>query len=57
LTDDLSAVAAHGDTIVITHSDLGGAPFPALRPDQTVIDLVRLPAAAEAGGRYVGLCW
>jgi GDP-mannose 6-dehydrogenase len=57
LTDDLAAVAAHGDTIVITHSDLGGAPFPAIKPEQTVIDLVRLPAAAAAGGRYVGLCW
>jgi GDP-mannose 6-dehydrogenase len=57
LTDDLGAVAAHGDTIVVTHSDLGGAPFPKLRPEQTVIDLVRLPAAAKAGGRYIGLCW
>jgi len=57
LTDDLSAVAAHGDTIVVTHSDLGGAPFPTLKPEQTVIDLVRLPAAAQSGGRYIGLCW
>jgi GDP-mannose 6-dehydrogenase len=57
LSDDLSAVAAHGDTIVVTHSDLGGAPFPRLKPEQTVIDLVRLPAAVEAGGRYIGLCW
>ena len=57
LTDDLSAVAAHGDTIVVTHSDLGGAAFPHLRPEQTVIDLVRLPAAAQSGGRYIGLCW
>ncbi|HVO02086.1 MAG TPA: nucleotide sugar dehydrogenase [Candidatus Cybelea sp.] len=57
LTDDLRAVAEHGDTIVITHSDLGGAGFPALRAEQTVIDLVRLPAAQAAGGRYIGLCW
>lgn len=57
LTDDLAAVARHGETIVVTHSDLGGAAFPALRPEQTVIDLVRLPEAAEAGGRYMGLCW
>jgi GDP-mannose 6-dehydrogenase len=57
LTDDLNAVAAHGDTIVVTHSDLGGVPFPKLRPEQTVIDLVRLPEAAQAGGRYIGLCW
>jgi len=57
LTDDLAAVAQHGDTIVVTHSDLGGAPFPVLRAEQTVIDLVRLPAAAQSGGRYIGLCW
>jgi GDP-mannose 6-dehydrogenase len=57
LTDDLSAVIKHGDTIVVTHSDLGGGSFPALRPEQTVIDLVRLPAAAQAGGRYIGLAW
>src|SRR6185369_13131744 len=50
LTDDLNAVAAHGDTVVVTHSDLGGAPFPKLRAEQTVIDLVRLPEAAQAGG-------
>jgi hypothetical protein len=53
----LSSVASHGDTIVVTHSDLGGASFPKLRPEQTVIDLVRLPAAAQSGGRYIGLCW
>src|SRR5581483_6275773 len=57
LTDDLSAVIKHGETIVVTHSDLGGGSFPALRPEQTVIDLVRLPAAAQAGGRYIGLAW
>lgn len=57
LTDDLAAVVQHGDTVVVTHSDLGGARFPSLRPEQTVIDLVRLPEAVAAGGRYIGLCW
>jgi GDP-mannose 6-dehydrogenase len=57
LTDDLAAVLQHGDTLVVTHSDLGGATLPTLRPDQTVIDLVRLPGLAQAGGRYIGLHW
>ncbi|HVT50298.1 MAG TPA: nucleotide sugar dehydrogenase [Dongiaceae bacterium] len=57
LTDDLLGVVQHGQTLVVTHTDLGGAPMPALRPEQTVIDLVRLPGLANAGGQYVGLHW
>jgi GDP-mannose 6-dehydrogenase len=57
LTDDLAGVIQHADTLVVTHSDLGGASLPVLRPEQTVIDLVRLPGLANAGGRYIGLHW
>jgi GDP-mannose 6-dehydrogenase len=57
LTDDLLGVVQHGQTLVVTHTDLGGAPMPALRPEQTVIDLVRLPGLANAGGQYIGLHW
>ncbi|CAK0780966.1 GDP-mannose 6-dehydrogenase [Gammaproteobacteria bacterium] len=57
LTENLEALVAHGDTLVIMHADLGGATFPRLRPDQRVIDVVRLATAAEAGGQYTGLCW
>jgi GDP-mannose 6-dehydrogenase len=57
LTDDLLGVVHHAETLIVTHSDLGGAPLPTLRPEQTVIDLVRLPGLAQAGGRYIGLHW
>jgi GDP-mannose 6-dehydrogenase len=57
LTDDLAGVVAHGETLIVTHSDLGGAAMPTLRSDQTVIDLVRLPGLANAGARYIGLHW
>jgi GDP-mannose 6-dehydrogenase len=57
LTDDLAGVVQHGDTLVVTHADLGGAALPVLKPEQTVIDLVRLPGLAQAGGRYIGLHW
>lgn len=57
LTDDLEAVARHGDVLIVTHGDLGGASFPRLRPDQLVIDTVRLDGLDAAGAKYVGLCW
>jgi GDP-mannose 6-dehydrogenase len=57
LTDDLAAVVAHAETLVVTHADLGGAALPPLKPQQTVIDLVRLPGLAQAGARYIGLHW
>jgi hypothetical protein len=50
-------VVDHGDTLVVTHTDLGGATLPKLRDTQTVIDLVRLPGLAQAGGKYIGLHW
>jgi GDP-mannose 6-dehydrogenase len=59
LTDDLHAVAAHGDTLVLAHAGLPqGRVLPSLRQDQTLVDLARLPEAARpAGGRYEGICW
>jgi GDP-mannose 6-dehydrogenase len=57
LTGDLTAVADHSDVMIVTHGDLGGAEFPKLRADQLVIDVARVPGAATAGARYIGLCW
>jgi GDP-mannose 6-dehydrogenase len=57
LTDDLAGVVEHGDTLVVTHTDLGGGALPKLRAAQTVIDLVRLPGLEKAGGKYIGLHW
>lgn len=61
LTDDLDAVLDHAEVCIVGTTDppvvdaVGRA-----RPDQLVIDLVRLPDAAArraAGGRYVGIGW
>jgi GDP-mannose 6-dehydrogenase len=58
LTDDLHAVAAHGDTLVVAHAQAGGRELPALRDDQTLIDLARLPEAQRpVTGRYEGIGW
>lgn len=57
LTGDLMQVASQSEVLIVTHGDLGGAAFPALRPDQLVIDLARVPGAATSGARYIGLCW
>jgi GDP-mannose 6-dehydrogenase len=59
LTDDLHAVAAHGDTLVLVHAHfVEGRGLPALRGDQVLIDLTRLPEGQRpAGGRYEGICW
>jgi GDP-mannose 6-dehydrogenase len=59
LTDDLHAVASHGDTLVLAHAGIPqGRSLPTLRQDQTLVDLARLPDAARpTGGRYEGICW
>ncbi len=59
LSDDLSAVLAHGTLVII------GNPAPEFRElaqrldaDQQVIDLVRVPGLSEAlGARYDGINW
>ena len=58
LTDDLHAVAAHGDTLVIANTRKLAGELPALRDDQMLIDLARLPEAQRpVTGRYDGICW
>ena len=59
LSDDLAATVAHGELIVI------GNPAPEfkglvalMRPDQQVLDLVRIPGLQPAlGERYHGINW
>jgi GDP-mannose 6-dehydrogenase len=59
LSDDLAATVAHGDLVVI------GNPAPEfkglaalMRPDQRLLDLVRVPGLKEAlGDRYDGINW
>jgi len=59
LRDDLEDVVTHGDTLVLAHADLGeGRGLPALRTEQRLIDLVRMPGTQQTGhGQYNGLCW
>jgi GDP-mannose 6-dehydrogenase len=59
LSDDMDAVLAHGDLVII------GNPAPEfkflgsqVRADQKVLDLVRIPGlSAELGERYSGINW
>lgn len=59
LSDDMEAVAAHGDLVIIGNPApefrfLG----PKLRPDQKVLDLARISGLqAELGERYSGINW
>jgi GDP-mannose 6-dehydrogenase len=59
LSDDLAATVGHGDLIVIGNpapefKDLAGL----MRPDQRVLDLVRVPGLSESlGARYEGVNW
>ncbi len=58
LTNDLAQVVEFAETLVVCTSDWGGQAIPSLRPDQVLIDVVRLkPEALPRGGVYQGLCW
>lgn len=59
LSDDLAATVAHGDLVVIGNSAPEFRTLPdLLRPDQRLLDLVRIPGLHEAlGGRYDGINW
>jgi GDP-mannose 6-dehydrogenase len=53
----LDEMRAHAEVVVVTAADPEYAAFlPTLRRDQTVIDLVRLKAAATPAA-YEGICW
>lgn len=59
LSDDLAATVAHGDLVVIGNRAHEFETVPALmRPDQRLLDLVRVPALADLlGDRYDGINW
>jgi GDP-mannose 6-dehydrogenase len=58
MVSDISEVLAHSEVIVIGN---GSAEFRDImgrtRPDQVVIDLVRIGAGRSEPGRYEGICW
>ncbi len=60
LTDDADAVLAHADVCVVATKDPQVLSAIAnARPDQKIIDLVRLPDAAErrSSEQYAGVAW
>jgi GDP-mannose 6-dehydrogenase len=59
LCDSIDEVIEHADTIVVGNASAEFADaVTRCRPDQTVIDLVRLPLAPGAvKARYEGICW
>jgi GDP-mannose 6-dehydrogenase len=59
LSDDLAATVAHGELVLIGNPAPEFKGLPALmRPDQRVLDLVRVPGLREAlGERYDGINW
>jgi hypothetical protein len=59
LTPDLRSLREFADTIVVTTAEYAGSDLAELRPDQVLVDLVRLPEdkIPAARNRYRGLCW
>jgi len=59
MSHDLDEVLAHAEVLVVGRADPEFASLPGrLRPDQLVIDLVRLwEDGGGLGERYRGLCW
>lgn len=56
--EDIDSVLKHAEIIVIGNSDTRfGAIRERLRPDQRVIDLVRLPGWDVKSVQYEGICW
>jgi GDP-mannose 6-dehydrogenase len=59
LRSELSAVVAEAELLVVGlgHPSVAAALAEHVRPDQIVLDLVRLPNRERMRGRYQGLCW
>jgi len=59
LFEDVNEVMQHGETLVFGHnSELYSSLRAKLKPQQTVIDLVRLwPDYRDLGIRYHGISW
>ena len=58
LEEDLDAVLAHAEVVVIGNHDAEFQQIPErLRPDQTIVDLVRVRDELPATERYRGLTW
>ncbi len=58
MVDDIDAVIAHADVIVIGNGDEAFKPIPLNLPQgKQTVDLVRIIPDASQEGRYDGICW
>jgi GDP-mannose 6-dehydrogenase len=58
LTDALDDVVVESECIVIANRDPAYVPvLQQARPDQTIVDLVRIAPAIDTAARYIGLAW
>ena len=58
LLEDMKDVIAHAETIIIgNNSKEFKEIFDLIKPDQTIIDLVRVDSERVSSDNYVGICW
>lgn len=58
LVDDIDQIYDHAEVIVVGNADpLFVDVMERRRPEQSVVDLVHISAAARSNGTYEGLCW
>ena len=58
MVDGIDAVLNHGQTIVIGNKDPDFQSVPArLKPDQRLVDFVRITSHRSENGKYDGICW
>lgn len=58
MVQDIDAVLEHAQTVVIGNKDPDFMDVPKrIRPDQRIVDLVRISAQRSGNGNYSGICW
>lgn len=57
VTDDLDAVVANSDVVVVTNNEPEFKEIPSRYPGKTIVDLVRLWDTLDYDGHYDGLAW
>jgi GDP-mannose 6-dehydrogenase len=59
IRNDIESVIDESDLLVVGLSDarVVAALKEHVRPDQTVLDLVKVSGESKLPGRYTGLCW
>jgi GDP-mannose 6-dehydrogenase len=58
MVDDIEAVLSHAQTLVIGNNDPDFRTVPErLRPDQFLVDFVRVSGRRSEKGKYDGICW